>query len=66
MAFIRVGVEPGKTSGMSRRCPEPVYLPSVFFMAITIEVWHLQTGRKKIKCVTGGLFSRDQRDTCDK
>lgn len=62
MVFIRVG----KTSGISRRCPEPVYLPSVYFMDITIEVWHLQTRRMEMKCATGGLFSRYQRGTCDK
>lgn len=66
MVFIEVAVEPGKTSGMSRRCPEPVYLPSVYFMAIAIEVCHLQTQRMEMKCVTGELFSRDQRGTSDK
>lgn len=58
-----MGVEPRKISGMSIRCPVPVYLPSVYFMAIAIEVGDLQTGRMEMKCVTEGLFSRDQRDT---
>lgn len=56
----------GLLDGTSRRCPEPVYLPSVCFMAITTEVWHLQAVRTEMKYVAGGLFSRDQRGTCDK